>query len=496
MTRSGDLGIPPDPPAHPPGKEVLGPEATMPGAMVHLEKAVLEAMPAETCLFDAEGRFLYVTPSVIRDDATRRWVVGRTLHEWCRARGHPAVLADRRRDAIRRVVAEGRSVTLEEVRLEPLGGRRRYVQMFEPLVSPDGLVDRVMSVAVELPSGESGGAVRVPSGDGGQEWVRLRDAEAALRAEVDELTRLSRIRQAAEDARVLRARRLYPPEAPGGLLHSLHEAVDAVSSTWTPALIVAEPGIPAAVVARAVHDAGPSRDGPFVSLDCGTFRAESPLLPDGGTLFLEHVASLPLEEQDRLLAALESPRRSPEGDASPGSRVRLVASTSCDLAAACEAGRFRSELLLRLGALPLHVPPLRHRPADVERLSRRYLEEAAGRLGRRIRTLTPAEIERLQAYRWPGNDLELRCVMERAAILAQGERPLIRVPDAERAPGEPTEAVQGFLTETQMRERERQNLVAVLARTDGKIYGEDGAAALLGIPPTTLASRMRKMGLG
>lgn len=300
----------------------------------------------------------------------------------------------------------------------------------------------------------------------------------------------------------------------GNTLSSVVVGAAALTATGAPVLLVAEPGIPTEAVARAIHHRGDRRSGPFVALDCSLMPAEvfegklfggpegegstaaagALDLAERGTLFLEHLPVLGAAAQARLSAELAE---SPEGGGRKLRDVQLIGTTAHELGADADAVASPPQSRHRLNALPIHLPPLRHRPTDVERLARAVLTRAASRLGKTLRSLTQAEVERLLAYPWPGNESELQAVIERAATTARGERPQIRLP------GDPVGDVEnrretesaGYFTESEMRARERANLVAVLQSTSWKVYGPDGAAARLGIRPTTLASRIKKLGL-
>src|SRR5581483_9516874 len=188
--------------------------------------------------------------------------------------------------------------------------------------------------------------------------------------------------------------------------------------------------------------------------------------------------------------------------------VRIVAATNRDLRRELEAGRFREDLFYRLAVFPIEVPPLRARRADIGPLAAHFLRLAEPRIGRRGLRLTVANVRRLEQYEWPGNVRELASVIQRATILARGDRLDVdavlpeagrgaRGPAARPASGRtphPTEAG-AIETEAERRERERANVVAALARSGGKVYGAGGAAELLGVPATTLASRLRALGI-
>ena len=180
--------------------------------------------------------------------------------------------------------------------------------------------------------------------------------------------------------------------------------------------------------------------------------------------------------------------------------VRIVAATNRDLKKEVEAGRFREDLFYRLNVFPIKVAPLRGRKEDIPFLANHFIELAVKELGCQRPRLTQAGIDTLQGYDWPGNVRELRNVIERAAIFAQGgalefDLPGTQVQEVSFETENAYEFDHEFLTDAEMRRRERENLFAVLQKTGWKIKGINGAAELLGVKPTTLISRIEKMGL-
>jgi transcriptional regulator with GAF, ATPase, and Fis domain len=223
----------------------------------------------------------------------------------------------------------------------------------------------------------------------------------------------------------------------------------------------------------------------------------------GGTLFLDEVGEIPLELQSKLLRVLQEKSYERLGEErTRRANVRIVAATNRDLKKEVVAGRFREDLYYRLNVFPLRVAALRERKEDIPLLARHFIELLTNELGCPKPRLTRAGIETLQSYDWPGNIRELRNLIERAVISARGdalefdvpgtdfslEPRLIESPDVEQIEPE-------YITEIEMRRRERENIFAVLQKASWKIKGVDGAAELLGVKPTTLSSRIEKMGL-
>jgi transcriptional regulator with GAF, ATPase, and Fis domain len=180
----------------------------------------------------------------------------------------------------------------------------------------------------------------------------------------------------------------------------------------------------------------------------------------------------------------------------------VIAATNRDLKQQVAAGRFREDLYYRLNVFPIQVPPLRERMEDVPLLAKHFIETSAKDLHCAKPRLTRAAIAKLQSYEWPGNIRELRNVIERAIIISRDgvldfdlpatESALVRSQQPVHAKGD---ADPEFLTEAELQRRERNNLLAILEKTHWKIKGADGAAELLGVKPTTLKARIKKMGL-
>jgi transcriptional regulator with GAF, ATPase, and Fis domain len=307
----------------------------------------------------------------------------------------------------------------------------------------------------------------------------------------------------------------------GPALGALARQIDLVAPTDAAVLLLGESGTGKELVARELHRRSKRAERPLVKVNCaavprelyeseffghakGAFtgalrdRAGRFELADGGTLFLDEVGEIPLELQAKLLRVLQEGELERVGEERTREvNVRLIAATNRDLHAEVEAGRFRQDLYYRLSVFPVGLPPLRQRLEDIPLLAQHFLAQSARKLGRPRPRLTMANIQYLQAYNWPGNVRELQHVIERAVITADGGRLVIDLPSWRHPlPGAPpAAAAYSIRTEAEMRQLEVDNLTAALRLTGGKISGPGGAAELLEMKPTTLASRIKALGL-
>jgi transcriptional regulator with GAF, ATPase, and Fis domain len=217
-------------------------------------------------------------------------------------------------------------------------------------------------------------------------------------------------------------------------------------------------------------------------------------MADGGTIFLDEVGEIPTDLQVKLLRVLQEGQFEPVGgDRTRSVDVRVIAATNRDLEGMIRKGSFREDLYYRLNVFPLQVPPLRERGEDVDLLARAFAERFAARLGRTLAPLTTEGLAKLRRYEWPGNVRELQNVIERAVITAREGRL-----NLERALPEPSAAKPDFprvLTIAELESLERRSIEAALEEAGGKVSGPGGAAERLGVPASTLSSRMKALGL-
>ena len=353
-----------------------------------------------------------------------------------------------------------------------------------------------------------------------------RESEERLRkalAEVDDLRqRLERENEyLQEEIRVeTRHRGIIGQSAP---IQRVLSQIELVAQTDATVLITGESGTGKELIARAIHQASRRSTRPMIRVNCaaiprelfeseffghvkGAFtgairdRPGRFELADGGTLFLDEVGEIPFELQGKLLRVLQEKQFERVGEEKTRHvDVRIIAATNRSLKDDVKAGRFREDLFYRLDVFPIESAPLRERIDDIPHLAQHALEGVISKLNiARIR-LSSADIDRLKNYDWPGNVRELENVIERAAILASNGRLRISLPDsgARRSSktGGAAQIKTDLLTETERKRRDRENIVAALAATNGKVFGDGGAATLLHIPPTTLVSRMKAYGI-
>ena len=305
-------------------------------------------------------------------------------------------------------------------------------------------------------------------------------------------------------------------------LQSVVRQIDLVAPTDANILILGESGTGKELVAREIHKRSERRERPMIKVNCASipkdlFESEffghikgafTGAIKDrggrfeaanGGTLFLDEVGEIPLEMQGKLLRVLQEGQFERVGEERTRQvDVRVIAATNRDLKAEATAGRFRSDLYYRINVFPIEIAPLRRRRDDILPLASLFLKRAAQRFARPLIGLTQANLQQLQKYDWPGNVRELQNVIERSVIVSKGNRLRLDLDASggERHPLQQTAAgdeQNHILTETELREIERKNIEAAMRHCAGRIYGPQGAANLLGLPPTTLSARINKM---
>ncbi|HSS77090.1 MAG TPA: sigma 54-interacting transcriptional regulator, partial [Thermoanaerobaculia bacterium] len=331
---------------------------------------------------------------------------------------------------------------------------------------------------------------------------QLQDENLALRQEIDERSMFEEIVGVSKALRDTLA------------------LVDKVAATDATVLLTGETGTGKELVARAIHRHSPRAKRALVAVNCaalppsliaselfghekGAFtgalqrRVGRFELAGGGSIFLDEVGELPAEVQATLLRVLQEGTFERVGGGPPiATDARVIAATNRDLSAAVAEGTFRSDLFYRLNVFPIEIPPLRQRREDLPILVEYFVARYAARLGKRFESIEKSSMDRILAYSWPGNVRELQNVIERATILSEGkvlrvDEPLIGGTGA----GSVTSSAPALPLPASLREQERQRIEEALTQTRGRVSGAAGAAVLLGVPATTLESRIKRLGI-
>ena len=423
------------------------------------------------------------------------------------------------------------------------------------LMHPDDIPSYQERVVRSLATGEPfRTSYRLADGYGGWRWLHARaisveeqngrhvrwlsdttditeqkETEAALRASLAELQRLKAELQADNiSLREELGQDIWPSEIIGrsASLTRVLEQVNLVAATTATVLISGETGVGKELIARAIHQQSDRQNGRFVAVNCAALPpslVESELFghergaftgavarrigrfeqADSGTLFLDEVGELPFEAQAKILRALQTGEfERVGGEHAVQVKVRIIAASNRNLDQAVREGRFRSDLYHRLAIFPIQLPPLRERREDIPQLAAYLVSRKASQLGRRIERIAPQAMEMLSTYDWPGNVRELENVLERAIILSPGTvigQAAIQVGSlvagkVRKRPLVLTEASDSATDET-LSACERAHIIRICRKTNWKIKGKDGAAAILDINPATLFSRMKKLGI-
>jgi transcriptional regulator with GAF, ATPase, and Fis domain len=286
--------------------------------------------------------------------------------------------------------------------------------------------------------------------------------------------------------------------------------VRQVAGTGSTVLIQGETGTGKELLARAIHNQSARRERPMIKLNCAALPAtliEAELFgrekgaytgattrqigrfeaADGSTIFLDEIGELPLELQSKLLRVLQEGQFERLGSNYPVKvDVRVIAATNRDLVQSVKSGRFREDLYYRLNVFPIFLPPLRERQEDIPLLIWAMVKEFEKVFGKNIESIPKKNMDALERYSWPGNVREVRNIIERAMILNDGPTLVIAVPGS---------AVETAPQTYTLKSIERQHIIAVLEKTGWRVRGNNGAAALLELPPSTLESKMKKLAI-
>jgi formate hydrogenlyase transcriptional activator len=299
--------------------------------------------------------------------------------------------------------------------------------------------------------------------------------------------------------------------------------VEQVAATDSTVLITGETGTGKELLAHAIHSLSPRRDQPLVRVNCSTLPTtliESELfghekgaftganarrvgrfeLAHGGTIFLDEIGDLAPESQAKLLRVLQEQEFERLGsNRTVKVDVRVVAATNRNLEEMVREGKFRADLFFRLSVFPIHLPPLRERRGDIRALVSFFVNQFSQKMGKRIEVIPTDALEALERHEWPGNVRELKNVLEKAVILSNNGK--LRLTDGlqvigkAEAKGEAVIEPKAARRVERLEEVEREHILEVMERTYWRVEGKYGAAAILGLRPGTLRSRMKKLGI-
>jgi PAS domain S-box-containing protein len=465
-------------------------------------RELYRATPAMLHTVDAAGRVIHVSDRWLKKLGYRREeVLGRLITDFMGTEFQATLSGDRLQDSIAHADLENaprsymtKSGEVVEVQLSTTADRDSTGAVVALMVASKDVTERNRAERQLRAAFEENARLR-------EELERERDY---LREEVQVSMNYGRI----------------IGESPA--LQKMLAQIEAVAQTSASVLIQGESGVGKELVAHVIHARSPRSQGPLVKVNCasiphelfeseffghvkGAFtgahrdRVGRFELADGGTIFLDEVGEIPLDLQSKLLRVLQESEYERVGDDRTRSvNVRVIAATNRDLEKAVAEGRFREDLYYRLSVFPIDVPPLRERGDDVLQLASHFLERTCLEFGHRPLTLSRQQAALLKRYDWPGNIRELKNVIERAVILSRGKvlRLDLAMSDILNAPptsDEPSETgTSHLLTDSALRELERNNIERALSLANWRVSGPEGAAKLLGVKPTTLADRMKR----
>jgi transcriptional regulator with GAF, ATPase, and Fis domain len=300
-------------------------------------------------------------------------------------------------------------------------------------------------------------------------------------------------------------------------LQHMVRQIELVAPTDANVLIIGDSGTGKELIARAIHEISARKARPLIRVNCaaipvelfeseffghvrGAFsgavsdRAGRFELADGATIFLDEVGEIPLQLQSKLLRVLQEQQFERVGDSKTCSvDVRVIAATNQDLKSLVEKGKFREDLYFRLNVFPVESPPLRNRLEDLPTLTKHFIEKICSRSNKERPKVSLAQLEHLKAYHWPGNIRELENIIERQVILSNDNKLYFDFLSSDISPKAVSQVQPAdILNEAQKIKLGVSSIELALKQASGKIYGESGAAAILGLKPTTLASRIKK----
>ncbi len=396
---------------------------------------------------------------------------------------HPEDL-ERLREERHEAFARGKPFELEQRALGKDGNYRWFLVRYNPLRDDHGNIIRWYATGTDIE-------------DRKQAEERMRDENVALREQIDQAFMFEEIVGASP------------------ALQTVLSSIVMVAPTDSTVLITGETGTGKELIARAIHKHSRRSGQAFISVNCASIPASliaSELfghekgaftgavqrrqgrfeMAHSGTIFLDEVGELPPETQIALLRVLQEREfERVGGNRTISTDVRVIAATNRDLKAAIAAGTFRSDLFYRLNVFPIEVPPLRKRREDIPMLVEYFVKRYAEKAGKQIRKIERKTLEQCQSYPWPGNIRELQNIVERSVILSSGDTFWIeKAWLASVHP--PRKELAGPLPDT-LEIQEREIIEMALAESKGKVAGPEGAAAKLGIPRSTLDSKIKQL---
>ena len=353
-------------------------------------------------------------------------------------------------------------------------------------------------------------------------------SEAELKAALNEVERLKQRLELENSYLMEEIREEYNYHSIVGRSEALRQVIrqiELVSPTDANVLITGESGTGKELIARAIHESSSLSNRPLIRVNCaaiphdlfeseffghvkGAFtgaigdRPGRFELADNGTLFLDEVGEIPLSLQGKLLRVIQEGTFERVGDTKTRMvKVRIIAATNRDLKKEVDAGKYREDLFFRLNVFPIESAPLRKRSDDIPLLANYFLKNACKRFGKSDCYISKGSMNTLQSYQWPGNIRELENVIERAVIVSNTKKIDIDLPvngNAEltdNGNAEASEVKKLIMTDNERQQRDRQIIIQALKETSGKVFGPGGAAELLDVKPTTLASRIKRLGI-
>ena len=443
-------------------------------------RQMLDLAPHNVAVFGPGGERLYANRNGLD-------YVGLSLEEWRQCPPGEFYHPDDRKGILRyfdRALSSGTAHELEVRMRKGDGSYRWFLARFNPLRDEHGQITRWYAAATDIDERK-------------QAEERLRNENIALREEISKASMFEEIVGSSPALRTVLSR------------------IAKVAPTASTVLITGETGTGKELVARAIHRRSQRSSRPFVSVNCaatprdliaselfghekGAFtgalqrRLGKFELAEGGTIFLDEVGELPAETQIALLRVLQEREfERVGGNQAIRVDVRVIAATNRDLQAAIDAGTFRSDLFYRLNVFPIEVPPLRARREDISMLVEYFIDRFARQSGKKITSIDKKTLTLVEAYPWPGNIRELQNVIERSIVLCDTEifsvdESWLSRTSSSLPPASPT------LSKKPAPE-EKEVIEAALAKTKGRVSGPDGAAAKLGIPSTTLESKIKSL---